>query len=59
MKPWHSMKIEEAIHALNVKSGGLSNEDAKKRLQEHGPNELKKEKESRAYYFSSDSSKIY
>jgi len=38
------MKTEEALHALNVKSGGLSSEDAQKRLQEHGPNELKKEK---------------
>jgi len=44
MKPWHSMKIEEALHALNVKLGGLSSEDAQKRLQEYGPNELKKEK---------------
>jgi Ca2+-transporting ATPase len=44
MKPWHSMKIEEALHALNAKLGGLSSEDAKKRLQEYGSNELKKEK---------------
>ncbi len=44
MKYWHGMEIEEALHALNVKSGGLSSEDAQKRLQEHGPNELKKEK---------------
>ncbi|MCJ7720473.1 MAG: HAD-IC family P-type ATPase, partial [Candidatus Hadarchaeum sp.] len=44
MKPWHSMKIEEALHTLNAKLGGLSSEDAKKRLQEYGSNELKKEK---------------
>jgi len=38
------MKIEEALHTLNAKLGGLSSEDAKKRLQEYGSNELKKEK---------------
>ncbi len=43
-KPWHSMEIDEAIHALKGKKDGLSSEEVQKRLQEYGPNELKKEK---------------
>ena len=43
-KQWHSMKIDEAMHALNGKKDGLGSEEAQKRLQEYGPNELKKEK---------------
>ncbi|MDI6905394.1 MAG: cation-translocating P-type ATPase [Candidatus Bathyarchaeia archaeon] len=43
-KPWHSMKVNEVLQALNAKIEGLSQEEAQKRLQEFGPNELKKEK---------------
>lgn len=43
-KSWHSMEIDEVTHALNVTMDGLSSEDVEKRLQEFGPNELKKEK---------------
>ncbi|MEW6222884.1 MAG: HAD-IC family P-type ATPase, partial [Candidatus Hadarchaeota archaeon] len=43
-KPWHSMKIEEVLRGSNSKLEGLSSGDATKRLQEFGPNELKKEK---------------
>lgn len=38
------MEIEETLQALNTKETGLSQEEAQKRLQEFGPNELKKEK---------------
>lgn len=38
------MKIEEAIKELNAKETGLSQEEVQRRLQEFGPNELKKEK---------------
>ncbi|MDH5375300.1 MAG: calcium-translocating P-type ATPase, PMCA-type [Candidatus Bathyarchaeota archaeon] len=43
-KPWHSMTINEAMRELNAKMDGLSSEEVQKRLQEFGPNELKKEK---------------
>jgi len=38
------MKIDEAMRELNAKMGGLSSEEVQKRLEEFGPNELKKEK---------------
>jgi len=38
------MTINEAMLELNARMGGLSSEEAQKRLQEFGPNELKKEK---------------
>jgi len=43
-KPWHSMEINEAMRELNAKTDGLSSEEVQKRLEEFGPNELKKEK---------------
>jgi len=43
-KSWHAIEIEETLQALNAKETGLSQEEAQKRLQEFGPNELKKEK---------------
>jgi len=38
------MEIEETLQTLNTKETGLSQEEVQKRLQEFGPNELKKEK---------------
>ncbi len=38
------MEIEETLQALNAEKAGLSQEEALKRLQQYGPNELKKEK---------------
>jgi Ca2+-transporting ATPase len=38
------MSVEETLKALNARETGLSQEEAQKRLQEYGPNELKKEK---------------
>jgi len=38
------MESEEALQVLNTNKMGLSQEEAQKRLQKYGPNELKKEK---------------
>jgi Ca2+-transporting ATPase len=38
------MEVQEALQNLNTKGTGLSREEAQKRLQEYGPNELRKEK---------------
>ena len=38
------MKIDEAIRKLDTRMDGLSSEEVQNRLQEFGPNELKKEK---------------
>jgi len=38
------MEVEEVLQVLNVPKNGLSQEEAQKRLQQYGPNELKKEK---------------
>lgn len=43
-KHWHAMEVEEVIGALNTSKDGLTQEEVQKRLQEYGPNELKKEK---------------
>ena len=42
--PWHAMSLEKTFEVLNTKENGLSQEEVQRRLQEYGPNELKKEK---------------
>ncbi|MDH5623783.1 MAG: HAD-IC family P-type ATPase, partial [Candidatus Bathyarchaeota archaeon] len=37
---WHAMETEELMRALKANEKGLSEEEAKRRLQEFGPNEL-------------------
>ncbi len=37
---WHAMETEELMRALKASEKGLSEEEAKRRLQEFGPNEL-------------------
>ena len=37
---WHAMETEELMRALKASEKGLSGEEAKRRLQEFGPNEL-------------------
>jgi Ca2+-transporting ATPase len=37
---WHAMETEELTRALKVSEKGLSGEEAQRRLQEFGPNEL-------------------
>ncbi|MFH1821744.1 MAG: cation-transporting P-type ATPase [Methanobacteriota archaeon] len=44
MKPWHSMEVGDILSGLDVRMEGLSSEEARRRLQETGPNELKREK---------------
>lgn len=41
---WHALSAEEAIKKLNTSSQGLSEEEAKRRLEEYGPNEIKEAK---------------
>ncbi len=43
-KKWHSKTAQEAISELNVTSKGLTSQQAQERLEQYGPNELKKEK---------------
>ena len=37
---WHSMKKKQVLEYLNSTEKGLSNQEAERRLQEFGPNEL-------------------
>ncbi|MFQ6064766.1 MAG: cation-translocating P-type ATPase [Candidatus Bathyarchaeia archaeon] len=39
-KAWHAMEKEELMDALRASENGLSEEEAKRRLEEFGPNEL-------------------
>ncbi len=41
---WHSLSVEEALAAQNTKREGLSRDEARRRLERFGPNELRKEK---------------
>ncbi|MFQ6057320.1 MAG: calcium-transporting P-type ATPase, PMR1-type [Anaerolineae bacterium] len=43
MNLWHSLDIEEVIGRLDSSEDGLSEEEAQKRLEQFGPNELRKE----------------
>ena len=42
--PWHAVEMEEVLEALETDRGGLSEEEAERRLREYGPNELREEK---------------
>jgi Ca2+-transporting ATPase len=39
-KPWHTLSFEETLQALGTSASGLTAEDAAKRREEYGPNEL-------------------
>jgi len=39
-KNWHNLKASETITSLNSSASGLSQEEAQKRLEQFGPNEL-------------------
>jgi Ca2+-transporting ATPase len=44
-KPWYALTIEESLTELQVKENeGITQQEAKNRLTQYGPNELKKEK---------------
>jgi Ca2+-transporting ATPase len=49
-KDWHSTEIDGVIEALETSREGISEEEATKRLQEYGPNELKEEKKEQWYH---------
>ena len=37
---WHTQPVQDVLNTLDVSSGGLSSQDAVRRLQQHGPNSL-------------------
>jgi len=41
---WHSIDIDEVLQRLGATEGGLSEEEAQRRFEKFGPNELRKEK---------------
>ena len=41
---WNNLEIEEALSSLQSAAHGLSQEEAQRRLAEHGPNELQEKK---------------
>jgi Ca2+-transporting ATPase len=43
-RSWHSLSVDEALRSLTSGKDGLSLEEARKRLAQSGPNELRKEK---------------
>ena len=45
---WHTLQVEEVLRLLQTSLKGLSSEEAQKRLQKFGLNELKKEKRKSA-----------
>ncbi|MFW6236138.1 MAG: cation-translocating P-type ATPase, partial [Desulfovibrionales bacterium] len=45
-RPWHAMEREEVLSGLGVDGNGLSRDEAGKRLEEHGPNELPSEEKA-------------
>jgi Ca2+-transporting ATPase len=38
---WHTLEVEEVLSHLRVEKNGLSSEEAKRRLEHYGPNQLK------------------
>ena len=40
---WHSKSTEEVLTSFNSRNRGLTEEEAKNRLMEYGPNELRSE----------------
>ena len=44
MGEWHSFQADKTLSELGTRKGGLSSEEAEKRLEEHGFNELKEER---------------
>ena len=40
-RAWHALKTDEVLNRLKVEGNGLTSEEAKKRLEQYGPNQLK------------------
>ncbi|MFW6109511.1 MAG: cation-translocating P-type ATPase [archaeon] len=49
-KKWHSTEIDDVFSSLETDRDGISDEEAAKRLEEYGPNELKEEKKHQWYH---------
>ncbi len=47
-RDWHSLTAEDALKAVDSDRGGLSSEEARRRLEQYGANELRKEKKASA-----------
>ncbi len=47
---WHSLEIDEVLERLGSQREGITPEEAAKRLEEYGPNELKEEKKHKWYH---------
>ena len=43
---WHALESNAVLSLLNTSRNGISEEEAKKRLEQYGPNELKEEKKT-------------
>ncbi|TRO47018.1 HAD family hydrolase, partial [Candidatus Bathyarchaeota archaeon] len=49
-KDWHASEIDEVLGALETSLFGISDEEAARRLEVYGPNELKEEKKKQWYH---------
>ncbi len=38
---WHTLKTEQVLNHFEVQDNGLTSDEAKKRLEQYGPNQLK------------------
>ncbi len=47
-RDWHSLTVEQTLKALASDAGGLSSQEAQRRLERYGRNELRKEKKASA-----------
>jgi Ca2+-transporting ATPase len=56
---WHQKTFEDVIEELNSSSGGISPEEAEKRLKEYGPNELTEKKKKTPFVMFLDQFKDF
>jgi Ca2+-transporting ATPase len=49
-KDWHAAEIDEVLEALKTSLFGITDEEAARRLEVYGPNELKEEKKKQWYH---------